>query len=385
MTKQYYWQLLEQTAKIEKEEFAHNLPMQIEAQNLKALAFCGLLRLGESFQIESNAEEIEHVKHEKSKRIINNDNIIIPDLIESIKVKNMDNTVYSLDLKILKDILKSEYDTLVLKTSTNDANTAYAELDIEIPDIFAEEDHSEDVKAEPQEEKEPASKAPVQEKEVLRDAKYIPRLEGDMRYNHDPEYTKSLDTFCVNQVRLVYEEDGRHAVVDFNIFPLEFVQDAPITDIMAVAISGHVVRAAISRGSSAAVQLDFGELSFMARGKWEDGQFKTQVNCLNPAVADKFVQTTTEYMPEHRTYTTYMQEEFNHKIYSFFPSTINKNDDNGNVPSAMVSMENGQLSIILSNESDNFTLIDADGLPVNISLYWIGGNTPKLQLQVDDD
>lgn len=382
MEKQYYWDLLHQTGQLEQESFAHNIPVQIENNNLKCFAFAGLLRNNEIFQLESNRAEIERIKEENSKKIISSTETQVPELKEFIKIRNMDGTVYSLELAILKKHLKSEFDKLVYKKDQYEAN-AYEELGVELPDIFSDEDNESEVELIPVQE-EVEITTPVKRTD-MRTQDYVPSLDGDMRYNKDPEQTKNLDTFCVDAVRLTYEENNNKAIVDFNIFPLKFVENAPITDVMVVALSGNIVRAGISRGTSAAVQIDFDEMSFMIRGKWVDGKFVSQVNCLDNRFANKFKQTNTCYMPVNRTYTTFMQEVFENKLYSFFPATIRRNTQQGTAPAAMVFEEDGTLKIILSNETDSFNMIDKDGLPYKIQLYWSGGSAPKLQMQVLDE
>ncbi len=384
MNKEYYWNLLKQVNTLEKEQFAHNIPTQTETTNLKSLAFCGLIRLGETFQIESNAAEIEKLKQEKQKKIINSDSIIIPELMETIRIKHMDNTVYSLSLSLLKDTMKSDYAKFVEGISNHHTENAYDEIDIEMPDIFS--DIEDDFVPEASQEIEETSENTyVANADGKRNADYEPRLNGDINYNRDPEYSKSLDTFCVNHVRLVYQEGGKKAVVDFNIYPLTFKENEPATDIFVTAISGNIVRAGVSRGTSTAVRLDFDELSFMARASWKDGKLRTQVNCLNKELAEHFVQDTVEYMPASRTYATYMQEDFGKIEYSFFPALIGRNGTSGNVPSAMAYQKDGHLQVLLSNEKDAFSIFDDDGLPVELSLYWSGGKTPQLKLQVDEE
>lgn len=377
MEKQYYWDLLSQAGQIEQEQFAHNIPVQTETQNLKCFAFTGLIRNGELFQIESNRQEIEKLQQENKKKIISSTDIKIPELSEHIKIRSMDGTVYALPLDVLKNHMKSEFDTLIYRKETKSA-IAYEELSVELPDIFSDEEND----PEPVTEEIPVKAVLKPQTDKLRDENYIPSLDGDMRYNKDQAQSKTLDSFCVDHARMTYEEDGRKAIVDFNVFPLKFVEDAPITDIMVVALSGNIVRAGISRGASSAVQIDFDEMSFMVRGRWESGKFNVKINCLDNRFAEKFQQTDTMYMPTNRTYTIFMQEELEHKLYSFFPATIRKNDMQGLAPAAMVYQEAGDLKIVLSNDMDSFNMIDKDGLPYKVQFYWSGGRQPKLQMQI---
>ena len=218
-----------------------------------------------------------------------------------------------------------------------------------------------------------------------RSESYIPTLNGDFKYDTDPHYLKSLKSFCFNHTRMILElGKDKKAVVDFNIFPLVFVEDAPITDIMVVAVSGRTIRAGISRGVSASVEIKFDEMSFIARGSWKDGKFVTQVNCLDNLYADKFKVKTTPYMPETRTRMTYMQEDIFGKFYNFFPAAVGLNADNGFAMCAAVIVENGNLSVAVSNEENVFTVIDPDGIPQQISLYWSGGAEPVLHLELEE-
>lgn len=388
----YYWDLLAENNDIEQEEFTHNINPQIENNNLKTLAFCELIRRGEKFQIESNREEIQQKEAENKKKIFTSDNIDVPELTEVIKIKGIDQIVYSLELEKAKQYLKSEYSRLILKQTGQDKDSSAA-FNIEIPDIYAEMDDTEEKPAEPiNEEKVKKSKENINKQtpdeavpiKTMRTENYQPVFEGDIKYNRDPHFVKSLDTFCMNHTRLVYAENGQTAIVDFNIYPLQFAEDAPITDILVVALSGKIVRAAMSRGASAAVQIDFDEMSFMVRGSWEDREFMTQVNCLDRRFADKFKQQTDKFMPAHRTYTTYMQEDLYNKTYSFFPATVLTNTAAGCAICAAVTDMNGVPEILLSNEFDQFTVVDQDGLPSTISLYWRGGNEPKLFLELTE-
>lgn len=387
MEKQYYWDLLKQVKEIEDKQFANGIPVQRETMNLKGLAFCGLIRLDESFQIETNADEIEQIKAEQQKRIISNDKIKIPDLVENIKIRNMDNTVYSLDLQFFKDMMKSDYKKYVEK-SNQQAQVQYDELDdFTIPDLFSEADDLIPSEAEVTEVKTQKAehKPEATGKSKIRNEGYFPAFVGQVGYNNDPQHHKNLNTFCVNQVRLVYQEGSQHAVVDFNIFPLTFNENEDATDIMVVAVSGNAVRAGMSRGITTHVKIEFEQLGFMARGAWRNGEFKTNVVCLQKEFSNKFQSETTSFMPDVRTYTTYMQERFNRTTYSFFPAMIGQNGPDGTVPAAMVFELEGSLQIMLSNEKNSFSILDDQGLPIELSLYWTGGKTPQLVLSVDED
>ena len=199
MDKQYYWNLLKQATNLEQEEFAHDIPAQVETNNLKAMAIVGLLRLGEKFQIDSNKAEIERLEEEARHKIISDSHTNIPELCEVLKLRNLDNTVYSLDLAILKNIMKSEYTTLIEQDNIKESETDANPLDIELPDIF-----NEDLSAQPQASQTAApsiqqATLKPEPQDASRNESYIPNLNGNLNYSRDPEHKKLYDTFCLNQ------------------------------------------------------------------------------------------------------------------------------------------------------------------------------------------
>ncbi len=379
MTKEYYWNLLNQVSSVEKEEADHQSEMHSEANNLMAMAFAGLNRSGENFQIESQLPEIERINAENKKSLFGA-TTEVPELIETLRIKNMDNTVYSIKTDLLQKCMKSDYNRLVLKEKVEANVSSQAEI-ISMPDITPVVEEQEEVKI-----------APVVEEVVKEEAVpegrsefYVPQFIGDLKYNRDKKFTKPLSTFCFNHTKMSLPlENGRKAVVDFNVYPLTFAEDAPITDIMVTAVTGHVIRAGISRGVSASVEIKFDEMSFIVRGMWEDGKFVTQINCLDAHFAGKFKERTTSYMPEMRTYTTYIQEEIYGKTYNFFPAAVGLNADNGFAKCAAVITDGNDISVIVSNEENVFSIIDPDGAPEQILLYWSGGKDPSLHIEIEE-
>ena len=99
--------LFDQVTQIENEEYAHKSIVHTEANNLKAMAFAGLIRFGEHFQIESNQAEIERIKAESKKGLFASDTPI-PELREVLRIKKMDNTVYVIETELLQKCMKSD-------------------------------------------------------------------------------------------------------------------------------------------------------------------------------------------------------------------------------------------------------------------------------------
>lgn len=393
MDKEHYWNMLATISEMEAEETTHESVLHSEAQNIKSIAFSELIKCGESFQLESNKDEIEQIKAANGKNFFSAQQKEIPDLKEIVYIRRMDGTQYTIDASQLQMCMKKDYDKYVLKIEENTVQTFYDELS-DIPDIygdadgmFDDADDDENVEAELPE-IEDADDTP---KETGRSATYVPSLAGEMKYNRDPQKQKNLSTMCLNTVYMDCDlGNGQHGAVQFSIYPLIFTENAPVTDIVVVALSGEVVRAGISQGKSAAVQIDFDEMSFLVRGSWQDAEFKTQVNCLDKRFADKFVATTETYMPSSRTYTTYLQEELFGQTYSFFPVIVGQNHSStGLAQCAMLSEEREggrkHINILVSNDEDAFPLPDQNGDIYLASLYWkkdLKGSDSSLFLEV---
>lgn len=377
--KDYYWETLRKASALSKEmEKKKDEPQ--ESKQVYAIAFACLIKHGARFEISTNQDEISAIIAENNKNkglFTGGTQKEVPELKESISITNMDGTEYICDLGAVRQVLGKDYTVYIEKPAPQDENLQEFDT-VELPDIDeAGDDAGADIRAR---EKEESINGPAADKNSRMSEDRIPEFRGDSRYNRDPDGEKSLSTFCYTEVTCtVSPEDGSEpSVLSFFVYPLDFKENTSISDIAVAAKYGDAIRSAVSRGKTSSVKLDFTQLEFVVRGKWEDSEFKVQVQPMAKKGMGKFrVSCESEfYLPEKRTFSTYAMAMNNEITYNLFPAEIAQNSLDGFCACVAIRSVNGEVDTFSPTEEGSFMIGDTV-----LSAWWTAGEAPVLHYE----
>lgn len=383
--KEQYWDVISEIEQIQNDCTKHNVQVPIEAINIRTLAIIELIRNGEDFQISSNQEEIDNAKKKAESGFLKKD-IVIPELKETLCIKDETNKIHKISTYDIKEILKAEYPSLILHIDNEKEQQNNESKALEMPDIkFEKEEKPKQV------EQDPITKEEVTE--APKDNEFrIPSFKGNMRLPHDEAGSKKLDSmyFAKTDVNIDVGS-GENVRITFIAYPLKFEEDSPVTDIFVIASSFPdgdnsipIIRTGVSRGMTSSIQLDFKEFSFMVRGLWEHSEFKCQVTSLNEQYKKRTKQNTQVHIPERKTFTPYAQSTYEDKVYNIFPGEISENSIKGYSVFAAVIVENGKLNIMTPNPDGKINLVTKDGFITSLSTYWHGGIDAEYFINFDE-
>lgn len=269
--------------------------------------------------------------------------------------------------ELLERILGPEYAPIVLKKSPEGVPLKQAQ---------------EIVLAELQEEIDEPMTVPVQTEEEEKQensADRMPEFVRDGRYKDDVQGRKTWDTFVYNHHALSISYRGNEGTIHFYVYPLAMRQNALSTDIFVIAESGEVCRAGVSHGEVSSVELNFGEIPFVVRGSFKDGQFQSIVKPMIQEVLDTAQENIYEHPAKVRTSSTYVQTEYHGVPINIFPAKWKKdeygdyvpeNGSSGYVPAGIVIGRENHVEVFTPTSEGVFNILGNDGEKILVSTYW---------------
>lgn len=346
------------------------------------LAIANLIRSGVPFTLTHSKPKVEEkkntpfigiVQEEQPKESVEED----PDVLT---IKDSQGVKHTIPCTVLETILKKEYRTLILKETDDVGGQEQITMNISVPD------YSDGIEPQAKDEK----KAPqniVQEQEeaeVGYTEERLPVFAEYDKFRKDAKLDKNSTTFLYNkhEVLIDFGNQGMGKIT-FYVYPLEVKQDSNITDVMVVAESGGLVRAAISRGTSSAVKIEYEQFPFIVRGRWEHGAFLSQVNSLDENIAKSMTDSVESFVPEARTSTTFFKAEYDGVFLYAFPARYGENESTGYALTALAVEDHGSLTVLTPRPTGEYVVTCNDGKELSVDLYWIGTSPETLRGKID--
>ncbi len=353
----------------------------IERMNIYKFCFMGLLRTGYPCKTMTHEKTVEIDKEDMvSKKKKNAAILNAPDVIkETFVVVDIDGDLYECKLSLLEEIYGDEVKKYI-KGKTSRKNSRFEEDDdFESNFIMPEVKFDE---FEPEE-----SKLNVEKKEKKAEStktKVIPYIENNPNYNDDPEGTKSYLSFLYDYHDLKIKSTKKDRTYKGYVYPLYMDESDTISaKILAVITSSDMerVRCAISDLSdtkSNGVVVEIDKISFMIRGKWEDGEFKSSVSLIKnentdmalsdnirPSVPDEKSQTSSFYQRVQGSDGSYI---------NIFPLGVLKNNPETGIAPAVMLIETEDGKLTSTQKSNGEFSVFFDGTTKTIQSYWRGND-----------
>lgn len=356
---------MDRLRKIEKASESKYFP---EVDLCYGLSIINLIRNGVPFKL-SHTQVVEDKKQTPFIGIVSESTgKETPPEPDILTIKDIDNKEHNIPCHILKQLMKQEYATLILKEENNPLGQADM-MNISVPayseveDNTAREDNTDAVSTENDKDNNDI---------VNSDENRLPIFGENERYRKDKSKEKYASTFLYNQhdIRIDFGEEGIGKIT-FYVYPLDVKTDSNISDIMVVAESGGLVRAAISRGQSSAVKIEYDQFPFIIRGRWKEGKFLSEINSLDADLVNKMTDTVTSHIPENWTSTTYFKTEYHSTYFFAFPARYGENESTGYALTAMAVLDHDNLTIYTPQPDGGYEITCADGTALEIGLYWI--------------
>ncbi len=352
-----------------------------ENKMLYNLAFIALIRNGVDFNI---INKVIGEKEEKKKAFISfstapkEKEIITKEYVE-IKTGMGD---FSCSVNNLKQYLgEEEYKTLILKItdkpSVEPKTFNLAEYDETLG--IVEEEKKEVIKTKKTDDEDTEESLPSR----------LPHFYEDKSLEPDFPGKKFLSTMLYHIHTLDITVNGVDLKAVFAIYPIRMTADDPATDIAVSATLYDPVsraysapRGGISRGSSAAVNVEFDDVVFVIYGAWDKGLFKSYVRSTK-----KNVEITNDNLTEHlpdkeKTSTTFMKvtEIPGVNVY-VFPAVIGENTSNGFIIGAIAVENPEEKSLVMLFPTTNGEFIISSGeTEYSFGAYWQGQGVKDLAL-----
>lgn len=370
----YFWDVLKRTETIKNSLQSENISDTPETQYLKGIAFAELLRHNVKFKLIQPDKEITKTKSIgflQVTSVTQND-----DTREAcIIITNPEGVEYSCELDLIKKILNTDYNRVVLKIS-DDGKSIPTITELNIPDL-PEEAETKETSEEKGEEKGKDEASSIAEYSAER----LPEFMHDGRYKDDPINKKQLNTFICKQHDLEINSKLGNGIIHFYVYPLGIKANEKATDIFVVAESGGVCRTSISRGKTSSLEIEFEGISFAVRGSFENGDFISMVKPLAEELVGNYVENIISYDAKIRTSSTYMQTEIHGILFNVFPAQFGKNKQNGLCPAGIVIERNNQLEIFTPTSEGSFVIKGNEGETISLITYWTGGDNPQFRIE----
>jgi hypothetical protein len=369
MDNEFYWKTLKQTDDINNAYKTSGHTVQQEASMIKIIAMAELIRSGVKFSYISNAAgEVSEAKKnnifssEKQDKVQEKEN--------TIEIKSNANIVYSCTESEMKKIMQKDYDKVILHKE--DKETPKETKSIMVPDFDEgiEPEHTDDTQ-EAKENEEKNADANLTDQDPVNES-HVPEFYEDPDLPKDPDQQKLLSSFLFDEHDVVITNDGMKAEIKFFIYPLRKYDNAACTDIFVSAISNNIMRAGVSGGKTFAVTIEFNkDVSFIIRGKWENGVFSSSVISLNQELGSNAIDDVKHYVPSTPTSTLYVKQKFDDMECYIFPASSGDNSATGYALAAIAYVDDSSaVNIITPSEDGTFIIHDNYA----IDAYWQGNN-----------
>lgn len=370
----FYWESLSRAENVISDLQKNNQPITPEARLIKGLAFAGLIRHHVKFHLVQPEKEITTTKKVGFISITStedNQDFESPKVI----IRDPNGFDHECETEVLQPILGPEFAPLILKQNP-DGTSVRQVSEIKLADLPEEEELIEE---EPKD-----TETVIDESSQTNRKDRLPEFIKDGRYKDDVQGIKLWDTFTYNHHAISLEYKGDSGTIHFYVYPLAIKQNELSTDIMVIAESGEVCRANVSRGAVSSVELSFGDIPFMIRGSFKDGQFHSIVK----PMIQEVIETMTEHVYPHeatnRTSTTFVQSEYHGIVFNIFPAKFKKdefgdyipaNGSNGYTPAGIVIERDHHVEVLTPTSEGVFNVLGNNGETILIETYW---NHPKL-------
>lgn len=369
----FYWDALIKAETIIFELEQKQLPITSESKLIKGLAIAELIRNHVKFYVIQPEKEITKTKKIGFISLTSteeNTNFQAPTIV----IKDPNGSEHKVEAELIKQILGSDYNTIILK---EDSNTVPNQEIKEIPIIdFSDEEYETEEKQEELIPEEPESSK-------IDHSMRLPIFEKDGRYSDDIQSIKLWDTFTYNHHALTLKHQDQDVTIHFYVYPLAMKQNELASDIMAIAESDDLCRANVSRGNVSAVELNFNDISFTIRGSFQNGKFNSVVVPMDQAIINTMSEQMDSHEATNRTSTTYAQSEYHGIIFNIFPAKF-KQDEYGNyvpangshgyTPAGIVIERNNLIEVLTPTSEGTFHVLGNNKEDIIIETYW---NCPK--------
>ena len=346
------------------------------------LAIANLIRNGVPFTLTHSQPKVEEkksppfigiVQEEQPKETAEED----PDVLT---IKDSNGGKHIIPCSVMESLLKKEYRTLILKETDASRNSGNVTMNISVPD------YSDSIEDQVKEEEKTLQNL-IQKQEGIESSyteERLPVFAENDKFRKDARLEKSSVTFLYNKHEVLIDF-GSQGVgkITFFVYPLEIKQDSNITDIMVVAESGGLVRAAISRGTSSAVKIEYDQFPFIVRGRWEHGAFLSQVNSLDENIAKSMTDSVESFVPEERTSTTFFKTEYDGVFLYAFPARYGENENTGYALTALAVEDHGSITVLTPRPTGEYVVTCSNGEELSVDLYWIGSSPISLRCKID--
>lgn len=340
--------------------------VQKELITANAIAFSELIRNGVDFSIETPEEEPKQKKSGLTDMFFEEEKEDKPDYICIV----IDKVIYRCESTALRAVMHKDYDRYVLKLDVedDDAETYEGLNDDYIFDLDDMEDDGDEA-PKPQVKEEPRPQTVQAPSEEPVNTYHKPVFGYDSSAPDDTLYAKVDNTFLCDEYTYDVNNNGMASKMTIFIYPLHKEMDSLITDVFVVAEMNGSVRANISKGNTLSVTIDFGNVSFIAKGTWQRGEFSSQVNFKNIAVHEVI---PVRHRPSVNTSTTYARIPMDGADIYLFPCQFRDNNEKGLCTSAMVLSFAEEFNVLSPNQDGNFVLMGEGGDSRTIETYWEG-------------
>ncbi len=369
MLNDLYYETIERAKNIATESEKNGKSVQPELIMLNAIGFAGLIRSGEPFDIEKpESEEVKKLSGAMS--------LLFEEVPEDkpqeyyICIKYKDE-IYKCKDTDLRNVMHEDFDRLVLKidNETNCENPSGAKS-IDVSNLDLDLEFNEVTKPVPVSD-EPAESQNEPNEPAVDPLFHLPKFDYDNTLPDDGDDKKHLSTFLCDEYDLVIEDKyGAENNMHIFIYPLNKADNALITDVFVIAENKGAVRAAISKGTTSAVNIDFGNISFIAKGSWKESEFNSQVNFTHTNI--EAVGSPIHHRPTVHTSTTYVRKSLGGAVLYIFPGQFKDNNINGLCTSALVVDFGNDTNIYSPNQDGNFILAGEGDTSLVIDTYWTG-------------
>lgn len=353
-----------------------------ELDRMQAISVAGLLRNGVQYHVLESQKENGIRQKKLGFLTISAFEEGSPNIAIKIILKDPDGNLHEYDAEFIRSVMHNDLDPFLVKEAVDHVQEEKNEsIETQIPDL----------KEVMEEEIEPASvKIPmpvtIKEEKKYTDSARLPEFIRDSQYPDDPLGKKLDSTFLFNQHDItITTKSGNTGTIHFFVFPLTVKSEEPATDILAIAESGEVCRASISRGNRSSVELEFAEIPFVIRGMFENNQFISQVNLLDEEEIASVQIEESKHPATDRTSITYAQFDYQGMLLNVFPARFRNNGSTGYAPATIAIERNHTIELITPTSEGTFALNGNDGEQLCVETYWVGNENPEFRVIVSEE
>lgn len=380
----FYFDLLRKSDRIRKDILENKKNIPDEAENTYALIFASLVRSGISSRINYHKNETFDKKKTKATDILFEE-VEEEDPMKNAmaEIKDENGTTYAIKPELLKKIMGDDFSKyIVIETNSGEEEPETEQkpdINEEIKLFFGSEIDGKDeikksgeekpkegeIKKEPEAEKKEMDDSKTEDKDIR-----LPELPVDSSYENDKQGIKDENSFIYDIHKIRCTSKGKEIAIDVYVYPLSVKENERAEDIFVAASKGTQIRAAVSKGKTSSLRLDIDTVSVICRGRWENGEFISQVTAINGIDKDSQTEKVKKVRRTTFTSTTYFRAELKNAVLAVFPaSKKGKNDDSlGTAPSALLIRQENEIKILTPTAEGTFRIGN-----LSIEPYWLPG------------